>query len=61
MTRVGKGFASAGPRARTLDRAEVLARREALLAQPSSPERSKALTTVRCQLRSIDRREGYAE
>jgi len=41
---------------RTLNRDEVLGYRDRLMQQPASPERSAALTTVRAQLRSIDRR-----
>jgi len=52
------GRNSAGPREsqRVLDQAEVLGRRDRLMQQPSSAERSAALTTIRAQLRSIDRR-----
>lgn len=53
-----RGRGSAGPREskRTLNRDEVLGYRDRLMQQPASPERSAALTTVRAQLRSIDRR-----
>jgi hypothetical protein len=53
-----RGRGSAGPREskRTLNRDEVLGYRDRLMQQPVSPERSAALTTVRAQLRSIDRR-----
>lgn len=53
-----RGRDSAGPREamRTLDRAEVLSRREIIMRQPPSPERSAALTKIRHQLTSIDRR-----
>jgi hypothetical protein len=49
---------SAGPRdtKRVLDREEVLGRREIVTRQPPSPERSAALTKIRHQLISIDRR-----
>ncbi len=52
------GRNSAGPREsqRVLDQAEVLDRRDRLMQQPPSAERSAALTTIRAQLRSIDRR-----
>jgi len=52
------GRNSAGPRGsqRVLDQAEVLGRRDRLMQQPPSAERSAALTTIRAQLRSIDRR-----
>jgi len=52
------GRNSAGPREsqRVLDRDEVLGRRYRLMQQPSSAARSDALTTIRAQLRSIDRR-----
>lgn len=56
MTRGDTGRASVGPRARRLDRGEVLARRDAALRQPASPERTRALTTIRRQLQSIERR-----
>ncbi len=51
------GRNSAGPREsqRVLDRDEVLGRRYRLMQQPSSAARSDALTTIRAQLRSIDR------
>ena len=61
MTRGATGRASAGPRTPVLDRSEILARRAQLLEQPASPARAAALATIRCQLRSVDRREGYAE
>jgi len=53
-----RGRASAGPRdaKRVLDRDEVLGRREIIMRQPRSPERSAALTKIRHQLTSIDRR-----
>lgn len=52
------GRNSAGPREsqRVLDQAEVLDRRDRLMQQPPFAERSAALTTIRAQLRSIDRR-----
>lgn len=52
------GRNSAGPREsqRVLDQAEVLGRRDRLMHQPPSAERSAALSTIRAQLRSIDRR-----
>ena len=51
------GRNSAGPREsqRVLDQAEVLGRRDRLMHQPPSAERSAALSTIRAQLRSIDR------
>ena len=55
-TRGNTGRGSAGPRGRTLDEAEVRARREALLRRPPSPERSRSLATVRHQLQAIARR-----
>jgi hypothetical protein len=53
-----RGRGSAGPREskRVLDRDEVLGHRDRLMQQPPSPERSAILTTIRAQLRSIDRR-----
>lgn len=50
--------ATSGPREskRTLNRDEMLGYRDRLMQQPTSPERSATLTTVRAQLRSIDRR-----
>ena len=50
------GIGSAGPRARTLDQADVLARQAHWRAQPPSPERKAALTTIRRQLASINNR-----
>jgi hypothetical protein len=52
------GRNSAGPREsrRVLDRDEVLGRRDRRMQQTPSAERSAALTTIRAQLRSIDRR-----
>ncbi len=58
MTRGNTGRASAGPRPRQLDREEVLARREIVLRQPPSRERSAALLRIRHQLHSIARRVG---
>ena len=56
MTRGDMGRGSAGPRARVLDRGEVIARRAIVMLQPVSPERSAALVKIRCQLRAIDQR-----
>lgn len=50
------GHGSAGPRVRVLDHEEVLARQAHWKAQPGGPERTRALTTIRSQLRCIDRR-----
>jgi hypothetical protein len=52
------GRNSAGPREsqRVLDRNEVLGRRGRLMQPTLTAERSAALTTIRAQLRSIDRR-----
>jgi len=53
-----RGRGSAGPRARTrvLDEAEVLGRRDRILRDPPSPERTAALRKIRNQLASINRR-----
>ena len=53
-----RGRGSAGPREsqRVLEPDEVLGRRDRLMQQPPSAGRSAALTTIRAQLRSIDRR-----
>lgn len=50
--------ATSGPREskRSLNREDVLGYRARLMQQPSSPERSAALKTIRHQLVSIDRR-----
>lgn len=52
------GRRSAGPREakRTLDRGEVLARREIVMRQLPCPERTAALTKIREQLRTIGER-----
>lgn len=50
------GRGSAGPRARTLVREEVLARRDEAMRMPPSPERSAALAVVRRQLTTIANR-----
>jgi len=55
MTRGDTGHRCGGAK-RTLDRDELLARREALMAQPVSEERSLLLRKVRNALRNIDNR-----
>jgi hypothetical protein len=49
------GRNSSGPRQsqRVLDQAEVLGRRDRIMQQPPSPERSALLRTIRSQLASI--------
>lgn len=42
------------PKPRRLVRSEVLAERERVRAEPKSPERSKALKKLGCQLAMID-------
>ena len=53
-----RGRGSAGPRAstRVLDETEVLGRRDHILRDPPSPERTAALRKIRNQLASINRR-----
>jgi hypothetical protein len=51
-----RGRGSCGPRARTLVREEVLARRDEAMRLPPSPERSAALAVVRRQLTTIANR-----
>lgn len=51
-----RGRGCVGPRARTVDRDEILGRREIVMRQPASQERSAALTNIRQQLRNIENR-----
>ena len=54
-SQIGRNSAEPRESQRVLDQAEVLARRDCLMQQPPSAERSAALTTIRSPLRSIDR------
>ena len=54
-SQIGRNSAEPRESQRVLDQAEVLGRRDCLMQQPTSAERSAALTTIRSPLRSIDR------